>query len=133
MLDGRAKERFICYGISASPLSLTTLLCVHDPQRPRIRTQVDRPHSSTQQERKAVMTDDNGTLPWLKTSGNTIVKEDGQEVILRGANIMRAEWDNSMNWENRAIPELAVNWHGNARKRGVCTDFAEKRQEEKVF
>ena len=68
------------------------------------------------------MTDDNGTLPWLKTSGNTIVKEDGQEVILRGANIMRAEWDNSMNWENRAIPELAVNWHGNVLTRGFASD-----------
>src|SRR5437764_1264892 len=126
MLDGRAKERFIGYGISASPLSLTRLLCVHDPQRPRIRTQVDRPHSSTQQERKVVMTDGNGTLPWLKTDGNKIVTEDGQEVILRGANIMRAEWDwffgKSMDWENKAIPELATNWHGNVLTRGFASD-----------
>ena len=34
-----------------------------------------------------------GSLPWLKTDGNKIVTEDGQEVILRGANIMRAEHD----------------------------------------
>ena len=68
------------------------------------------------------MTDNNGTLPWLKTSGNTIVTEDGQEVILRGANIMRAEFDNNMNWENRAIPELAQNWKGNVLTRGFASD-----------
>ena len=68
------------------------------------------------------MTDDNGTLPWLKTFENTIVTGDGQEVMLRGANIMRAEWDNSMDWENRAIPELAVHWHGNVLTRGFASD-----------
>jgi hypothetical protein len=41
-------------------------------------------------ERKLLMA---GSLPWLKTDGNKIVTEDGQEVILRGANIMRAEHD----------------------------------------
>lgn len=69
---------------------------------------------------------DNGTLPWLKTDGNKIVTEDGQEVILRGANIMRAEWawifGKSMSWEERAIPELAQNWHGNVLTRGFASD-----------
>ncbi len=79
------------------------------------------------------MTDDNGTptrffaladgsLPWLQTSGNTIVTEDGQEVILRGANVMRAEFDNNMVWENKAIPELAKNWHGNVLTRGFASE-----------
>jgi Cellulase (glycosyl hydrolase family 5) len=74
------------------------------------------------EERKTVMIDDKRTLPWLKTSQNTIVTEDGQEVILRGANIMRAEWDWSMDWENRAIPELAADWHGNVLTRGFASD-----------
>ncbi len=67
------------------------------------------------------MTNGNGTLPWLQTSGNKIVTPTGQEVILRGANIMRAEWDNNMSWEERAIPELAQHWHGNVLTRGFAS------------
>ena len=54
------------------------------------------------------MTNGNGTLPWLKTSGNKIVTADGQEVILRGANIMRAEWDNSLSWEKTVKPSVLI-------------------------
>lgn len=64
----------------------------------------------------------NGALPWLKTAGNKIVTENGQEVMLRGANIMRAEFDNTMDWEERAIPELAEHWHGTILTRGFASD-----------
>ena len=30
--------------------------------------------------------------PWLHTSGNKIQTSDGEQVILRGANLMRSEW-----------------------------------------
>ena len=71
-----------------------------------------------------------GSLPWLKTAGNKIVTEDGQEVILRGANIMRAEYNakavginaTNLDWEKKAIPELAKNWNGNVLVRGFASD-----------
>lgn len=62
-------------------------------------------------------------LPWLITFGNKIVTANTrQEVILRGANSMYSEWHNNMDWENRAIPELASNWKGNVLVHGFAAD-----------
>jgi hypothetical protein len=62
-------------------------------------------------------------LPWLTTSGNHIVSADtGQEVLLRGANIGRSEWDMRMDTERRAIPALAGTWKGNMILRGFASD-----------
>jgi hypothetical protein len=61
-------------------------------------------------------------LPWLATSGNRIVTADtGQDVVLRGANVLRSEWDLQMNAERRAIPALA-SWKGNVIVRGFASD-----------
>ena len=62
-------------------------------------------------------------LPWLKTSGNRIVvASTGQDVILRGANVLRSEWDLQMSAERRAIPALANDWKGNVIVRGFASD-----------
>jgi hypothetical protein len=44
-------------------------------------------------------------------------------VILRGANVMRSEWQADLNssWEERAIPEFATQWHGNVLTRGFAS------------
>ena len=62
-------------------------------------------------------------LPWLRTAGNRIVVADtGQDVILRGANVLRSEWDMRMDAERRAIPALAQQWKGNVILRGFASD-----------
>ncbi len=62
-------------------------------------------------------------LPWLRTAGNRIVVADtGQDVILRGANLLRSEWDMRMNAERLAIPALAQQWKGNVILRGFASD-----------
>jgi autotransporter family porin len=62
------------------------------------------------------------SVPWLKTSGNKIVTASGQPVTLRGANVLRSEWDLNMNAERRAIPVLANTWKGNVILRGFASD-----------
>jgi hypothetical protein len=62
-------------------------------------------------------------LPRLKTEGRRMVTDPGgHEVVLRGANIMGSEWDGSMEWERRAFPMLAGEWHGNVVVRGFAAD-----------
>src|SRR5690242_7749758 len=54
------------------------------------------------------------TVPWLKTTGNQIQTQDGQQVVLRGVNALRDEWNGgNMTWINTSIPVLASQWHGN--------------------
>lgn len=67
---------------------------------------------------------DTSSLPWLTTSGNRIVTTDGDEVLLRGANVIHAEWQDDLNsaWEQRAIPELAAHWHGTVVSRGFASN-----------
>lgn len=61
-------------------------------------------------------------LPRLEVRGNRIVDtEHGQDVILRGANVLRSEWDLQMNAERRAIPALA-DWGANVVVRGFASD-----------
>ena len=61
-------------------------------------------------------------LPWLSVSGNRIVTaQTGQDVVLRGANVLRSEWDLRMDAERRAIPALA-SWKGNVIVRGFASD-----------
>ena len=61
-------------------------------------------------------------LPWLTVSGNRIVTAGtGQDVVLRGANVLRSEWDMRMDAERRAIPALA-SWKGNVIVRGFASD-----------
>ena len=65
-----------------------------------------------------------GSVPWLKTSGRFIVAADsGRPVMLRGANIMRADWEAGYDtsWEEKAIPELAK-WGGSVVVRGFASD-----------
>lgn len=57
-------------------------------------------------------------VPHLTTRGNQIVTAGGQPVVLRGVNVMRSEWELSIAWERRAIPDFATNWHGNLIERG---------------
>lgn len=62
-------------------------------------------------------------LPWLTTKGNKIVTANrGQEVLLHGVNDMESEWRGNMDWEVKAIPELANNWKGNIWVRGFASD-----------
>jgi hypothetical protein len=62
-------------------------------------------------------------MPWLQTSGNRIVSAaTGDDVILRGANVGRSEWDMSMDAERRSIPVLASAWKGNVIVRGFASD-----------
>ena len=64
----------------------------------------------------------NDTLPWLRTSGNRIIRADtNAAVILRGVNIMRSEWSGNMNWENVAVPEIVNKWKGNIIVRGFAS------------
>lgn len=60
--------------------------------------------------------------PQLQTSGRQIQTVDGQQVLLRGANVLRSEWDRSMSPERQAIPHLAQDWHGNIIVRGFAAD-----------
>jgi hypothetical protein len=60
--------------------------------------------------------------PWLHTCGNQIRTPDGEQVILRGANYMRSEWGLEIEWgRDKALPELAQNWHGNVVVRGFAS------------
>lgn len=61
-------------------------------------------------------------VPRLTTSGRQIQTESGQQVLLRGANVLRSEWDRSMALERQAIPLLASNWKGNIILRGFAAD-----------
>jgi hypothetical protein len=64
-----------------------------------------------------------GDLPWLATSGNRIViAGTRQDVILRGANVLRSEWNLSMTADRRGIPALARDWGGNIIMRGFASD-----------
>ena len=67
--------------------------------------------------------DSTGQLPRLVTSGNRIVTEQGEQaVLLRGANVLRSEWDRRMDAERRGIPALAQQWKGNVIVRGFASD-----------
>jgi hypothetical protein len=60
---------------------------------------------------------------WLQASGNQIVAAGtNQPVLLRGANIMEAEWKNNVEWESRAIPALQSNWGGNLVVHGFASN-----------
>jgi hypothetical protein len=64
-----------------------------------------------------------GGLPRLKTEGSRLVTDPGgQEVVLRGANIMGSEWDGNMGWERVAFPMLAGAWHGDVVVHGFAAD-----------
>src|SRR6185312_5651815 len=90
------------------------------PTRPRM-TKKDPDHR--RRKTMASISSGTGLLPWLNTSGNRIVTARGQEVILRGANVARSEWQADLNssWEERAIPEFATQWHGNVLIRGFAS------------
>jgi len=63
------------------------------------------------------------SVPWLKTVGNRIVTANtDQEVILRGANVMRSEWNLDMSLERAGIPIMANQWKGNVILRGFASD-----------
>jgi cellulase (glycosyl hydrolase family 5) len=63
------------------------------------------------------------SVPWLKTVGNKIVTADtDQEVTLRGANVLRSEWDLNMNFERAGIPIMVNQWKGNVILRGFASD-----------
>lgn len=62
--------------------------------------------------------------PWLKTvaGSNKIFTAAGEQVVLRGANFMRAEWGGDIEWETQqAIPRLAA-WGGNVIVRGFASN-----------
>jgi cellulase (glycosyl hydrolase family 5) len=62
-------------------------------------------------------------VPWLKTVGNKIVTANtDQEVTLRGANVLRSEWDRNMNAERAGIPIMVNQWKGNVILRGFASD-----------
>src|SRR6266545_1422672 len=62
-------------------------------------------------------------VPWLKTVGNKIVTANtDQEVTLRGANVMRSEWELKMDLERAVIPIMAGQWKGNVILRGFASD-----------
>jgi hypothetical protein len=61
-------------------------------------------------------------LPRLQTSGRSIQTVDGQNVLLRGANVLRSEWDRTMSHERQAVPLLASQWRGNIILRGFAAD-----------
>lgn len=59
--------------------------------------------------------------PQLHVQGNKIVDSSGEEVILRGVNLENREWawsdgNKSIDYERRAIPELADSWNANVIK-----------------
>jgi hypothetical protein len=62
------------------------------------------------------------SVPWLKTVGNKIVTANtDQEVILRGANVLRSEWNLDMSLERAGIPIMADRWRGNVIVRGFAS------------
>ena len=62
-------------------------------------------------------------LPWLATAGNRIVVADtGEDVVLRGANLLRSEWDLRMAEERLAMSTLSQEWDGNVVVRGFASD-----------
>jgi hypothetical protein len=61
-------------------------------------------------------------LPRLVTAGNKIQTAGGQDVLLRGANVMNSEWNGTMSNERVGLPLLASNWKGNIIVRGFAAD-----------
>lgn len=57
----------------------------------------------------------------LRTQGNRIVDDSGAPVVLRGANVLRSEWDLRMDAERKGIPAL-MTWGGNVIVRGFASD-----------
>lgn len=81
------------------------------------------PPGNTQDSRAEIGTTEAAGPPWLATSGNRIVVAGtGDEVVLRGANVLRSEWDLSMEAERSAFPVLAEDWGGNVAVRGFASD-----------
>lgn len=63
------------------------------------------------------------TLPRLAVNGSQIVRQDtGQPVLLRGANLLRFEWDGNTQAEETLIPRLANEWKGNVAMVGFASD-----------
>lgn len=63
-------------------------------------------------------------MPRLQVSGAQIVRQDnGQPVILRGANMLRYEYHNNTSNETTLIPVLASQWGGNCVMLGFSTDL----------
>jgi mannan endo-1,4-beta-mannosidase len=58
----------------------------------------------------------------LAVRGRDIVDATGRPIILRGANVMHAEWAGHLEWERRAIPEFATNWNASVLIRGFASD-----------
>jgi hypothetical protein len=62
-------------------------------------------------------------VPWLKTVGNKIVTANtDQQVVLRGVNVLRSEWELNMDLERAGIPIIANQWKGNVILRGFASD-----------
>jgi hypothetical protein len=61
-------------------------------------------------------------LPRLVTTGNKIQTAGGQNVLLRGANVMNSEWNRTMANERLGLPLLASQWKGNIIVRGFAAD-----------
>jgi hypothetical protein len=64
-------------------------------------------------------------LPWLQAASGTnmVVASSNQPVLLRGANIMEADWRNNLAWEDTAIPRLASSaWNGRVVVHGFASD-----------
>lgn len=64
-------------------------------------------------------------LPWLGvgTGGRIVRIDSGEEVALRGVNVLRNEWVYpSMEFERAAIPNLAGVWHANLITHGFAAD-----------
>lgn len=62
-------------------------------------------------------------MPWLQASGDQIVvSSTNHPVLLRGVNIMEAEWRDNVKWECAAIPYLANAWRGNIVIHGFASD-----------
>lgn len=62
-------------------------------------------------------------LPRLRVEGRNIVRIDnGQPVLLRGANFLRYEWDGHTRHEQLLIPKMRNEWGGNVAMVGFSSD-----------
>ena len=62
-------------------------------------------------------------VPRLQALGNRIVAAgSNQPVLLRGVNIMEAEWRDNFVWESAAIPHLASDWNGKIVIHGFASE-----------
>ncbi len=96
---------------------------VVQPGAPSPAPSPDVPRTGSQPEDDPTTPAPPSGLPWLATDGNRIVvAETGEDVVLRGANLLRSEWDLRMDEERLAISTLAEEWKGNVVVRGFASD-----------